>query len=65
MPAKGNADLEIINSEGQQVIITTLTDLKKGYNSKSLNLNALSQGVYTVVLRINDEIKTYQLVKSN
>lgn len=63
MPVKGSASLELTSQSGQTVIQQEFPDLAKGFNSTTLHLGGLNNGVYTLLLLMNDETRVVKIVK--
>ena len=58
-----NMTIEVTNAMGQRIEMLELGTLSAGEHRKMLNLNGLETGMYNVVLRANNHLKTMRMVK--
>ena len=58
-----NMTIEVTNAMGQQIEMLELGTLSAGEHRTMLNLNGLETGMYNVVLRANNHLKTMRMVK--
>ena len=58
-----NMTIEVTNAMGQRIEMLELGTLSAGEHRTMLNLNGLETGMYNVVLRANNHLKTMRMVK--
>jgi len=56
VPLSGDVELFIYNPLGQQVISRKIIDVQPGFYREMINVNTISDGIYFLLLKQNEEI---------
>ena len=55
VPSSGDVELFIYNSLGQQLISRKIINARPGYYREVINVNNVSEGIYFLLIKQNDE----------